>query len=367
MSLSKPSSSISLFILFLLEKTSTKNVLLTFKMVASIPFNAIALTLIYTVFSILVISLAPKCILLGENEGSNNKCEAEGVQKYVILSTNLFFIAVATAIFATHLYRTTIERAISATTFSLVSTAFTLNGFSTFFFGGNSGITDGKAMSGHYITTLLSTLCLAFSALLFHFVFQQAWNIMEDNEKTCGIMPAKISLFLIGITSVVILVGSLWTITYPSDFIVDEELDEYPEDYSQKTQWMHLVFIAKLVFTACYSILVISGASIFGGLARIDDVVIWGLRTSLAVCGLVVAQLVIIGSVVFYGLQNLKDDETLGNPDVNIIVYVVFKYAMVMTFYLLHNLVFALFPSKEEAKAATDTDDSDESSEEEKD
>lgn len=135
------------------------------------------------------------------------------------------------------------------------------------------------------------------------------------------------------------------------------------DDGKQATVWMRVVAIGHTLFSGCYSSFLICGGSIFGNLTRKVDVVVWGCRSSFAAGGIVLFQVLAIGVRLFYGLQLVGTDTHWQFEEKSfVLVQTMLGYATVMTYFFLHNLVFALLPAKQTAKNLADTDDDSNSS-----
>jgi hypothetical protein len=316
-------------------------------MICALPYFAILLTITFVAFA--------TCILLFFPEYCHaDKCNAEGVDNTVIFWSTDFFVGISAVVLAFHLKRTTMRGLVAESTFLLVGLGYFLKAFAALYFG-SSGLDDGKEKEWFYVLTALSHIFWAFSAGLLYTYFVQAWHLLTREEKPCGSWQGLIFLVLVVLSTVAILVATVVNSTVYNGAV--ETRDHYSDEGNNSTVWMRVVAIARTVFSGCYSFFLICGASIFGGVTRKDDVIVWGLPVSFAAGGIVILQVVAIGVTVFYGLQFLDADGQWEFQDESrAIVHLIFSYAMMMTYFFLHNLVFALLPEKGSTKNLPDTD-----------
>jgi hypothetical protein len=315
-----------------------------------IPYFALLLTAAFVSFATCIILYFPDYCIVSE-------CSAEGVDNTATFWSIDFFVGVIVAILALHLKCTTDGGRMAAGAFLSVAIGYVSKGFSALYFG-NSGWDDGKGMLGFYILTSLTNVCWTVSATVFSVYFLQAWRFLDRDEKPCGSWQGLLFLVLIGLSTLAVLVGTVALVVDSPDSFVQDTVDPYESEGNHPTVWIRVVSIAQTIFCGCYSFFFICGACIFGTLTTKDDVSIWGLPSSIASGGIVLSQVVAIGIILFYGLQ-LLDAEDLWQfrEESHMIVHVIFGYVMMMTYFFLHNLVFALLPAKVSTKALADTDD----------
>jgi hypothetical protein len=319
-------------------------------MICFFPFFTILLTIVFVAFATCILLFYPSSCYA-------DKCDAEGVDSSVIFWSTDFFVGISAVVLALHLKCTTRKGLVAGITFLLVALGYFLKAFAAIYFG-NSGLDDGYGEMWFYVMTTFYYIFWAFSSCLLYTYFLQAWHLLAPDEKPCGSWQGLIFLVLVVLSTVVILGATVVHSIFSPNSVVKDTTETYQDEGDNTAVCLRVVAIARVVFSGCYSFFLICGASIFGGLTRKDDVIVWGLPISFAAGGIVISQVVAIGVTVFYGLQFLDADGQWEFQDESrAIVNLVFSYVMMMTYFFLHNLVFVLLPEKGSNKNLADTDE----------
>ncbi|KAG7360191.1 hypothetical protein IV203_035290 [Nitzschia inconspicua] len=285
---------------------------------------------------------------------ASEECNEGGVQNTAMILPSIdFFVAVSSAILAFHLMYTTMKGGMAGSAFLMVASGYIFKGFVASFFG-NSGFDDGKGMLTHCILITLCHICWTLAGGIFFKYFLEARRLLERDEEPCGCWQGLI-LFLLTTLSTLAMILATVASSIDSLAIVSF-IDMYPDEGNRTTLWMLVFAIAKTCFSVCYSSLLIFGAFVFGALTRKDDVLVWGLSSSFAARGIELSQAVAIGFTLPHGLQLMDDEEYWQfEEESDMIAHILLGYMMLMTYFFLHNLVFALLPPRVSTKNLTET------------
>lgn len=314
---------------------------------SALPYHAILVTALFIIYSFLVRYIPPRCVV-DEDEMADtsaemeNPCGTEGVDNSVYAWATDFFLAITFFILAIHLYMTlSVRKNVVASAFVSLSLAFLFHGFAIRFFG-NTTAGDGKGMWQFYLLTFFQYILWTASAVLFGFLVQLSWYMLDDEGRKCGIMESRIILVINILSALAVVTGSLWSAGAWSN-MVDHVADGYGNDTTQSSVPSEIFKISQLLWQASYCAFLITSSYVWGALAKQEPQRLGGLLNTNAATGIVLAQVVVACLVVYYTVAGGNGPLGWRVDDGNSVSTAFYNYAMLMTGFFSHQLFASFF------------------------
>uniref|UniRef100_A0A7S4A8W3 Uncharacterized protein n=1 Tax=Pseudo-nitzschia australis TaxID=44445 RepID=A0A7S4A8W3_9STRA len=327
-------------------------------MICCFPFGAVALTLFYLVFYVLIRTQFPRCLLENDSE-----CGAEGVNNSVWVWLTHLFNASIVGFLSLHLlgfnrlFRSggsSLSReaaTLGGLGLACISLAFITNGAIHIYFG-NSGIDDGKGMKIYYALTAVFYMLMGISSTLFAILSHLTMYHSRTKLMVFAILNVATAVFVVSACVVV-------TISEAENFFVDTVVDLNAQDRSQLPFLFKLVSVGQGFWNASYICFLLSLAFVWGSMAKKNTMFVMGLPNSLAAAGMIVAQLIVaILRLIILVIKNASDRKKLENSAAHRVAPLVFDYAALMTVFFAHNLIFTLFSDEDDVELSEKDDHS---------
>lgn len=320
----------------------------------------ILLTLVYFIVCI-CLGLVPPTCPTDENGGEEGgDCGSEGHDNALLSWASDFFVTGVIAFFGVQLYLTTSQKKFATVSYASLFVAYMCKGMVSRYFG-NSGMDDGKGAAGYFVLTSASYIFWTLSAIFLGFIAQAAWIEIGEGGLQCGRAESRVALIVMVLTTLIIVTGSLWSLV----FSVNTVVDEYSEsEFTGSSIPTSMILAGKLLWHAFYCTFLVATAYILRALAKQSAILVGGVSNYIPATGIVLSQAVIVSILLFSALDAVSNEEQWGASDSHTMATVVFNYAMLMTADFVRSFLLALFPRKlstdsaESNKGMADTDSS---------
>jgi hypothetical protein len=292
------------------------------------PYGPIFLTFFYVTFGLMV-----RLVFVG-NDGSFG----------IIQWSTSFFLAGMTSILALHLgiYASS---SLGLLAFAVLSTGFVFEGCSYLLLDNTTGVSDRRHNNSilFYLFNIVKYTLWTMSAVILGRIFRKAWNDLNYQSistKLSRVGSATLMLSLVSLITASIL--SIFSVSSDVDGNMMDEVSNKSEYQSEITLryfrilewiWYGLLFLF-LVVTACEL------RPLIHAITHEAVIFVWGLSSKWAADGVILS---LFGSLVFAIFIILESAGTIQTrSSAMIFILLTFNYFVLMTFFYLHNLVFAL-------------------------
>jgi hypothetical protein len=281
--------------------------------------------------------MVPQCNNIEE------ECGNEGVDNTVLGWSTDFFVAVFVAILTIHLYLMTSKKNLCSLAFTGLWIGFALKGFTAMYFG-NSGIDDSKGMKGYYLITLFQYALWTASVVFLGILVQESWNLLSEAGQVCGLIEYKVAAVLNILSAVAVITGCLWGGLALWN-VVPGPFDKYNyEDYDNEWIPSEVLKIGQLIWHGSYSLCLVAAAYVWGALAREHPAVTGGLQNSVAASGIIVSQIALVGTVIYYAMRDeVGISKGWAITESSSVSSTLVDYFMMMSIFFAHNLLYYLF------------------------
>ena len=341
------------------NNNNNNNIMLT--ILRYIPHHTILLTTIYAGVCLFVrYMVVPQCTATTTNKNNTNnnvveeeeECNNEGIDNTVLGWSTDFFVAIVVAILTIHLYMmTNKQKNLCSLAFTGLSIGFLLKGFVTMYFG-NSGIDDSMGMKGYYIITMFQYAFWTTSVVFLGMLVQTSWKLLSEGGQVCGLLEYKVAVILNILSAVAVITGCLWGgLAWWN--VVPGPFDKYTyEDVDDDDKWIpsELLKIGQLAWHGSYSLCLVAAAYVWGALSKENPVIIGGLLNSVAATGIILAQIALVGIVVYYAVTDeVGISKGWALTESTSISSTLVDYFMMMSINFIHNLLYTFFRDTDES------------------
>jgi hypothetical protein len=311
-----------------------------------LPHGVILLTLGYVIFVLLISFLAPECL--------DEPCNSEGLDNSILGWMTDFLIATAMMWMGLHLWCCSDQPIYFSAISSLwyMGVAYILGGLGHSVFT-NSGLDDNAGQQGFYITWAVSFTFMTMSiGATYRFIQQVSAGCNTVSRCMSDVLTA--SLVLVILAWMATLGGYVWCAT-EEDLHVDGATDTIPpldEDASGTIErCLQMAIVAELTWYACFSLFWIPAGMILRSTVlekelmeqRGKRLTVYGFRAAWAALWVSIIPWTFgIMLIVYSGIAAVATGREGTEIYEKIYGAVVYHYGMLIGYFFLHNLAYAL-------------------------
>jgi hypothetical protein len=292
------------------------------------PYGSIFLTFLYLTFG-LTVHLIRVC-----NDDSLG----------IVQWSTSFFMAGMTFIFSLHL-GVLVSSNLGFLAFAVLSIGYVFEGCIYLVFENAPDLSDGLQRNSflYYLFSIVQHGLWTISAVILGWNFRISWN--DLHYESIGTKLSRVCSVALILSLVSLVIASMWSAIFASSDVQDstsdeassksEQRDEVALQYFRINQWIWygLLFLF-------FAIIAGELRSMLRTISNEIVIIIWGLSSQKAAGGVIVFLLASSGFFIFIILATVGVIKT-SNSAMTYILFVI-HYCMLMTFFFLHNLVFAL-------------------------
>jgi hypothetical protein len=324
-----------------------------------LPYGVILLTLVYVIVVLMVSLVAPECL--------DEPCNSEGLDNSISGWSTDFFIAIAMIWMGLHLWCCSDQPVYFSSIWSLwyMGVAYILGGVGHSVYT-NSGLDDNAGQQGFYITWAVSFTFMTMSIGSTYRFIQQV-SAGRNTISRCMSNFLTVSLVLVILAWLATSGGYIWCAT-EEDLHVVGATDTIPPLDEDSTgtieECLQLAFAAELSWYACFSLFWIPAGMILRATVLETELMeqggerltVYGFRAAWAAWWIPIIPWTFgIMLIVYSGIAAIATGREGTEIYEQIYGAVVYHYGMLIGYFFLHNLAYALPWDETKAKVANDS------------